>query len=103
LAEPDAQDDTCDWRWTPDAKAKNQTPVLVIECKAEGVDINIKDYYQGESYTRATGCQFFIANTGPELATFAEEINGVRRRAQIVKPPDAPRLRLQSARCNVPN
>jgi type I restriction enzyme M protein len=33
-------------------KANNNTPVLVVECKAEGVDINVKDYYQGESYTR---------------------------------------------------
>lgn len=55
---------------TPDAKAKNQTPVLVIECKAEGVDINIKDYYQGESYTRAAGCEFFIAHNTRYTAVF---------------------------------
>lgn len=30
-------------------KANNNTPVLVIECKSEAVDINVKDYYQGES------------------------------------------------------
>lgn len=40
---------------TPEKKANNNTPVLVVECKAEGVDINVKDYYQGESYTRAVG------------------------------------------------
>ena len=55
---------------TPDSKAKKQTPVLVIECKAEGVDINIKDYYQGESYTRAVGCEFFIANNTRFTAVF---------------------------------
>ncbi len=27
-------------------------PVLVVECKAENVDVDIRDYYQGESYTR---------------------------------------------------
>ena len=42
---------------TPKAKAANKTPVLVIECKAENIDINIKDYYQGESYSRAVGCR----------------------------------------------
>jgi type I restriction enzyme M protein len=47
---------------TPAAKAKRQTPVLVIECKAECIDINLNDYYQGESYTRAVGCEFFIAH-----------------------------------------
>ena len=37
---------------TPEVKAKGQKPVLVIECKAESVDINLNDYYQGEA-TRA--------------------------------------------------
>jgi type I restriction enzyme M protein len=46
----------------PEKKTNNQTPVLVVECKAEGVDINIGDHYQGESYTRVVGCEFFIAN-----------------------------------------
>jgi type I restriction enzyme M protein len=55
---------------TPTAKAKNHTPVLVIECKAEGVNINIKDYYQGESYTRAVGCEFFIAHNTRFTAVF---------------------------------
>ena len=47
---------------TPAAKSRNRTPVLVVECKAEKVDINIKDYCQGESYARAVGCEFFIAH-----------------------------------------
>ena len=37
---------------SPKAKAANRTPVLVVECKAENVDVDIRDYYQGESYTR---------------------------------------------------
>lgn len=55
---------------TAEAKAANKTPVLVIECKAESVDINIKDYYQGESYTRAVGCEFFIAHNTRFTAVF---------------------------------
>ncbi len=55
---------------TPDAKAKGQKPVLVIECKAESVDINLNDYYQGESYTRAVGCEFFIAHNARFTAIF---------------------------------
>jgi type I restriction enzyme M protein len=43
-------------------KADNRTPVLVIECKAESVEIIPSDYYQGESYTRAVGCEFFVAH-----------------------------------------
>ena len=55
---------------TPEAKARNMTPVLVVECKAEKVDINIKDYYQGESYTRAVGCEFFIAHNARYTSVF---------------------------------
>ena len=51
-------------------KTKNNTPVLVIECKSEAVDINIRDYYQGESYTRAAGCEFFIAHNTRFTAVF---------------------------------
>ena len=55
---------------TPKAKAANRTPVLVIECKAENVNINIKDFYQGESYTRAAGCEFFVAHNNRYTAIF---------------------------------
>ncbi len=51
-------------------KANNDTPVLVVECKAEGVDINVKDYYQGESYARAVGCESFIAHNTRFNAVF---------------------------------
>jgi hypothetical protein len=55
---------------TAEKKANNNTPVLVVECKSEGVDINVKDYYQGESYTRAVGCEFFIAQNTRFTAVF---------------------------------
>ncbi len=32
------------WK-TPEAKAQGRQPVLVVECKAESVDINLNDYY----------------------------------------------------------
>ena len=55
---------------TPEAKVGKRTPVLVIECKAEKVDIDIKDYYQGESYARAAGCELFIAHNARYTAVF---------------------------------
>lgn len=55
---------------SPKAKAANRSPVLVIECKAESVDIQVSDYYQGESYTRASGCEFFIAHNQRHTAVF---------------------------------
>lgn len=51
-------------------KAAGRTPVLVIECKADGIEILTGDYYQGESYTRAVGCEFFIATNTRHTATF---------------------------------
>ena len=55
---------------TQESKAANKKPVLVVECKAENVDIDIRDYYQGESYTRATGCEFFVAHNARYTAIF---------------------------------
>ena len=55
---------------SPEAKAGNRTPVLVVECKAEKIDIDIRDYYQGESYTRAMGCEFFIAHNARYTSVF---------------------------------
>lgn len=46
------------------------SPVLVVECKAESVEINLRDYYQGESYTRSAGCEFFIATNNRFTAIF---------------------------------
>jgi type I restriction enzyme M protein len=44
------------------AKSANASPILVVETKAENIEIIERDYYQGESYTRAVGCEFFVAN-----------------------------------------
>jgi type I restriction enzyme M protein len=59
--------------WETPAKAAagaGVSPVLVIECKAENVEINLRDYYQGESYTRSAGAEFFIATNSRFTAIF---------------------------------
>ena len=48
------------WESAVDKQA-SRTPVLVIECKTDSIQIQERDYYQGESYARATGCEFFVA------------------------------------------
>lgn len=55
---------------TATEKEAGRTPVLVIECKADTIEIQERDYYQGESYTRATGCEFFIATNARHTAVF---------------------------------
>ncbi len=57
------------WQSTAD-KTANRTPVLVVECKTETIEIQERDYYQGESYTRAVGCEFFIATNTRHTAIF---------------------------------
>jgi type I restriction enzyme M protein len=55
---------------TEDAMSKGKTPVVVVECKAENVEIYPRDYYQGESYTRAVGCELFVAHNKRQTAIF---------------------------------
>ena len=55
---------------TQQAKTLNKTPVLVVECKAENVEISVRDYYQGQSYARAAGCEFFVAHNARFTAVF---------------------------------
>ncbi|CAJ5015810.1 N-6 DNA methylase [Burkholderia pseudomallei] len=59
------------WQSVPDKQAKPvRAPVLVVECKAESIEIQERDYYQGESYTRATGCEFFVATNERHTSVF---------------------------------
>lgn len=55
---------------TPAQKTANKEPVIVVECKAEHVDINPKDYFQGESYARAAGAQFLVMHNSRHTAFF---------------------------------
>ncbi|MEN6359544.1 MAG: type I restriction enzyme HsdR N-terminal domain-containing protein, partial [Smithella sp.] len=50
--------------------AGSSTPVIVVECKAESVNIQLRDYYQGESYARATGCEFLVTHNRRQTAIF---------------------------------
>jgi len=53
-----------------EAKADRKSPILVVECKAESVDIHPRDYYQGESYARAVGCELFVTHNQRHTAIF---------------------------------
>lgn len=59
------------WQSAADKNAKPvRAPVLVVECKTDGIEIQERDYYQGESYTRATGCEFFVATNTRHTMVF---------------------------------
>ena len=51
-------------------KEAGRTPAMVVECKADAIEIQERDYYQGESYARAVGCEFFIATNARHTVAF---------------------------------
>lgn len=57
------------WKSVSD-KADGRTPGMVVECKTDTVEIQERDYYQGESYARAVGCEFFVATNERHTAIF---------------------------------
>lgn len=59
------------WQSAADKNAKPvRAPVLVVECKTDSIEIQERDYYQGESYTRASGCEFFVATNNRHTSVF---------------------------------
>ncbi|MGL4393663.1 MAG: N-6 DNA methylase [Brevinema sp.] len=48
-----------------DIKEKN-TPLIIVECKADTVTITDKDYLQGELYARQCGAPFFVTHNNLE-------------------------------------
>lgn len=65
--------DVAVWATEEDAKqTPRPAPVLVVECKAESVNIHPRDYYQGESYARAVGepCEFLVMHNARQTAVF---------------------------------
>lgn len=51
-------------------KQANKTPVIVVECKSDNVTIIESDYWQGESYARAIGCELFVTHNNKQTRFF---------------------------------
>lgn len=64
-----ARADLVVWQ-TEQAKTLNRDVAFVAEFKSDKVEIQRTDYYQGESYARATGCEFFVAHNERHTAVF---------------------------------
>ena len=61
----DARADFLIWR-TPEAKAKQEHALIVVECKADNVAISLKDYRQGANYTQYEHAPFFVTHNNRE-------------------------------------
>lgn len=46
------------------------SPKIVVECKAENVTIHPRDFFQGESYARATGAELLVLHNERQTVVF---------------------------------
>lgn len=81
-----ARADIIVWR-TPQDKAAENSPLIVVECKADNVAINPAVYAQGENYARYINSPFFVTHNHREtrywrvlhdkMPKHVEEIDGI--------------------------
>ncbi|MEQ8525000.1 N-6 DNA methylase [Gracilimonas sp.] len=64
-----AQADIVIWKSEND-KLKSNSPIIVVECKAEHITIIEEDYFQGYNYAAWAGADFFITSNLKETKVF---------------------------------
>lgn len=56
--------------WESPEVVQRESPKIVVECKAETVGIHQRDYYQGESYARATSAEILVMHNARQTSIF---------------------------------
>lgn len=56
--------------WASPDKVLKEAPVIVVECKAENINISEKDYKQGSHYARYTKAPFFVTTNLKQTKVF---------------------------------
>lgn len=64
-----ARADIVVWKSAAD-KQESNSPLIVVECKAENVKIHEEDYYQGYNYAAWAGADFFVTTNNRETKYF---------------------------------
>ena len=77
------------WKSVKD-KAEKNSPIIVIECKAENITVREEDYFQGMNYASWAGADFFVTSNLKETRIF-KVIKGKipKRLDEIIDIPDA--------------
>lgn len=77
------------WKSIKD-KAESNSPIIVIECKAEHITIHEEDYFQGANYASWAGADFFVTTNQKETRIF-KVIKGKipKKLEEVVNIPDA--------------
>lgn len=57
------------WKSVKD-KAENNSPIIVVECKAENITVREEDYFQGMNYASWADANFFVTSNLKETRVF---------------------------------
>ena len=87
-----AQADIIVWKSNED-RSDDNSPVIVVECKAEHITIHEEDYYQGFNYASWAGADFFVT-TNLKETKFFRVVKGKmpKKLVEVVEIPSASQL-----------
>ena len=77
------------WRNVKD-KRENNSPIIVVECKAEHITVREEDYFQGYNYASWAGADFFVTTNLKETRIFKVLKGKIPKRLEeVINIPDA--------------
>lgn len=62
--------------WASPDKVLKEAPVIVVECKAENINISTGDYWQGSHYARYVKAPFFVTSNLKQTKVFKVNLEG---------------------------
>ena len=84
-----AQADILVWKNVKD-KTEDNSPIIVVECKAENITVREEDYFQGMNYASWAGADFFVTTNLKETRIFKVVKGKIPKRLdEIIDIPDA--------------
>lgn len=77
------------WKSVKD-KRENNSPIIVVECKAEHITVREEDYFQGYNYASWAGADFFVTTNLKETRIFkVAKGKASKKLEEVVNIPDA--------------
>jgi len=71
-------------------KAESNSPIIVVECKAEHITVREEDYFQGYNYASWAGADFFVTTNQKETRIFKVVKGKIPKKLEeVVNIPDA--------------
>jgi type I restriction enzyme M protein len=77
------------WK-SPKDKDENNSPAIVVECKAEHITVREEDYFQGYNYASWAGADFFVTTNLKETRIFKVLKGKIPKKLEeVINIPDA--------------